>query len=143
MSIMPTNDPQGLDQLAAVLAKLLRDPRFAGQMGQGMPGSAPPQLSQLLANRYRMANNQSFVNPAAITGGTTQGGMPSGGAIQWLGGMPPGYDDRVARFVAGMGAASNILQAMGQGRLRNKQASMLEGMGPQEAQRMMAYLGLF
>lgn len=114
-----------------LLMQLLQDPqvlRVLAQAAQGQQGGPMGGGSMQQNPTFGQPQPGRVVDP---TGGMLMGTLPGPGPVQWLGGMPPGYNDKVAQQLAksaifgnvwggsglGQGLAKGISQGMGGGML--------------------------
>lgn len=114
------DEPLTAEDAIALFTQLLSNPQIMQQLmgmmggagGKGLPGM-PPGGERTIETPY---SNELW------------GGTPGGGHIQWMGGMPPGYNDDVARKLATSANVGN-LWTQGGGQLASGLVSGLLGGG--------------
>jgi hypothetical protein len=102
----------------------------AGGMGAlgGLGGGNMYDPKQQIAAMRALAGRPSsgYVDNPLGSSTMMQSTLPSGGPVQWLGGMPPGYDDKVAQRLSKTAIAGNVL--MGDNPLMDAVGGLLKGL---------------
>lgn len=115
------DQPLTAEDAIALFTQLLSNPQIMQQL-MGMLGGAGQQGG--MGSRGPGANG-TIDTPY---NNSLWGGTPHGGQIQWMGGMPPGYNDDVARKLATSANVGN-LWTQGGGQLASGLVSGLLGGG--------------
>ena len=74
-----------------------------------MGGGSDPQSQYLDFLRKMMQPQGGTISNPLAGSAMMQSTLPGPGPVQWLGGMPPGYDDNVAKKLSQSANAGNIL----------------------------------
>jgi hypothetical protein len=84
--------------------------------------SSPEVQQMLAASMQQQGAGMGGMRNTAGSGGFTSeplsqpglwGSQPQGGHVQWMGGMPPGYNDKVAKTLSATALGGNVLGGVG------------------------------
>jgi len=101
------------EQLQAIILQFMDVLKGSGASGGlgALGGAGMMDPKQQLAMMKALAGRPSsgYVDNPLGSSAMMQSSLPSGGPVQWLGGMPPGYDDKTAQKLSKSAIAGNVV----------------------------------